>query len=111
MNLIINEKDGIDIVEIEGKLDGITSEEVQEKILPLITENKKFVFVMSKCTYVSSAGLRVLLVIAKQMKNVNAKGVLCGLIEEVKDVMEMTGFDHIFNSYDSLEEALKMIKV
>jgi anti-anti-sigma regulatory factor len=46
---------------------------------------------------------------AKQIKLNGGKGVLSGLTEEVRDVMKMTGFDNIFDSYENLAEAVESV--
>ncbi len=106
---VINNED-IKIVEIIGQLNGINSEKAEKEISALLIKNSRLVFEMSQCDYISSAGLRVLLITAKKLKLNDGHAVTCGLIEEVKDVMEMTGFDNMFNNYENLEEAVEAIK-
>jgi len=110
MEIIINDKEQIKIVEIIGKLDGSSSEQAEESISALITDHCQLIFDMSQCDYISSAGLRVLLVTAKKLKIKSGHAVTCGLIEEVKDVMEMTGFDNMFDNYDTLELAFDAMR-
>lgn len=99
-------KSDITILVFEGNLDGTTSEYAQESILGYIAPNCAIALDMSNCPYVSSAGLRVLMMTAKQLAKVGGKGVFAGLADEVKDVMEMTGFSSIFESYMSVEDAI-----
>ena len=42
-------------------------------------------------------------------KKIGGKGVFASLSEEVGDVMEMTGFATIFDSYDTISEAIKKV--
>lgn len=99
------EKD-ITIVAIGGSLDGNTAPAAQEKIVPLLTSGCRLVFDMEKCGYVSSAGLRLLLVIAKRLEQVKGTGTFAALAPEILDVMKMTGFDNIFSGYVSVDDAL-----
>jgi anti-anti-sigma factor len=62
---------------------------------------------MNKCGYVSSAGLRVLLMLAKHLTAQDGHLALVGVCPEIKDVMEMTGFINFFKLYNTLEEVLK----
>ena len=55
---------------------------------------------MSECPYVSSAGLRTLLTIGKKVKINKGHMNIINLSEEVKDVMEMTGFGGIFKEFE-----------
>lgn len=94
------------IISLCGDLDGSTSNDVHEKITPVLSTATDIIFEMKDCSYVSSAGLRVLLMSAKQLKKDGAKGVFVNLSPEIEEVMQMTGFDNIFKSYKSIEEAL-----
>lgn len=109
MEIKIETIDKTNVITLIGNLDGTTAQEVQDSALPFLINNSLVVFDMKDCPYVSSAGLRVLLVIAKKLANVSGKGALANVPEEVKDVMEMTGFDNIFKTYESVLEAIKSI--
>ncbi len=109
MDVKIKEQDGISIVSLIGKLDSASSNAVQDAILEKITPNAKFVFDMQGCDFVSSAGLRVLLIIAKRIKVDNASANMAALSDEIMEVMKMTGFDEMFNSYSTVDEAIKSL--
>ena len=100
----------VTIIEVSGNLDGSTAPQAQEKIMPLVVPNCLLVLDVGQCHYISSAGLRLLLMIAKQLANIEGRGVLAGLSEEIRDVMEMTGFDHIYKSYDTVSEAIEAVR-
>ena len=55
-------------------------------------------------SYVSSAGLRVMLYAFKLAKAKSRDVCLVGVSQEVKDVMHMTGFDKFFRFYQTLDE-------
>lgn len=102
-------KEGATIFELDGRLDVNTSPKVQEEIMAGIGPGCRVVIDMKNCDYVSSAGLRVLLVIAKQLAKVGGFGVLAHVLEEVKDVMQMTGFDNLFKNYDDIDQAVAQV--
>lgn len=102
-------KANVTVLVLDGNLDGTTVEYAQEKIIKHVVSNCKMVIDMTKCCYVSSAGLRVLLMTAKQLIKVGGIGVLAGLAEEVNDVMEMTGFSSMFDSYSTIEDAIAAV--
>jgi anti-anti-sigma factor len=95
------------IIEINGRLDGNTAPVAQEKIMPLLTAGCRLVFDMKKCDYISSAGLRLLLVMAKQLDKAGGIGAFAALTQETNDVMKMTGFDNIFISYPAVADAVR----
>jgi len=110
MELKVDKKSGITVIEIIGDLDGTSAETAQKEISENITPGCSLIFNMEKCTFISSAGLRVLLVSAKHIKRENGIGALAGLSGDIKDVMEMTGFDHIFNNYDTISKAIEAVR-
>ena len=65
---------------------------------------------MTKVNYMSSAGLRTLLLIYRQSTSQSVKIALVGVSEEVKDVMTMTGFVKFFALCDTLEAGLAAVK-
>ncbi|MGD0338949.1 MAG: STAS domain-containing protein [Bacteroidota bacterium] len=97
----------ITVIEVSGNLDGNTAPVAQEKIMPLLISGCRLVFDMGKCNYISSAGLRLLLVIAKQLDRVGGTGAYAALTQETNDVMKITGFDNMFISYPTVTEAVK----
>jgi anti-anti-sigma factor len=109
MDVQISEQKGVIIAALVGNLDSFSATEVQDIVLEKITTGVKFIFDMSACPFISSAGLRTLLIIAKRIKLNNACAVMAGLSDEITDVMEMTGFDEMFESYKTVDEAIKTL--
>jgi anti-anti-sigma factor len=65
---------------------------------------------LGECAYISSAGLRVLMMIAKQITVQGGKLALAGVCDEVRDVMDMTGFINFFKLYNTVKEAIDTTK-
>lgn len=105
MEVTIKEQEGIIIASLEGKLDSGSANDVQEIILDKISAGVKLIFDMAPCTFVSSAGLRTLLIVAKRIKSENASAAMASVSDEILEVMEMTGFDDMFDTYNTVEEA------
>lgn len=110
MKLNFEKKENIDIVSLIGRLDGNTAPSVKDEIIEKLNENTILIINMKNCEYVSSAGLRVLMIIAKTLKSKGGNGVLVEMNEEVGDVMEMTGFGNIFRSFKTIDEALEFLQ-
>lgn len=109
MEIRTTARDGATVVALIGSLDGTSAPEAQGQIMPLITPNGRLVLDMSECQYVSSAGLRVLLMIAKLLTSKKGRGALAGVSTDVMDVMEMTGFAHFFETHDSVDSAVEAL--
>lgn len=110
MEITTTRREGIEIVSVDGSLDSGTAPGAQEKLLPLVVPGCLLVLNMEKCTMISSAGLRLLLMTAKQIVRVRGRAVLAGLSVEIQDVMQMTGFDNILASYATVPEAIAYLK-
>ncbi len=106
MEINLKNQQDICIAELTGDIDGQTSSMVQEKLLSLLTFQSRVILNLTEVEYMSSAGLRVLLNLYKQAENQGSKIILIGLSEDVKDVMEVTGFLNFFTLSNNLETAL-----
>lgn len=91
-----------------GRIDHQTAPQLQKTLDDLINGGHfKLVLDMSAVTYISSAGLRVLLAVRKSVKRWNRGDLrLAGLQPYVKDTIELVGFTRIFNIYDDSVEAV-----
>ncbi len=97
------------VISLSGSLDGATVNAAQEQIMPLLLGNMSMVLDLKDCGYISSAGLRLLLMAAKQLSTQGGVLVLSGLSAEIKDVMEMTGFNNFFKTFDSVGAAVEAV--
>lgn len=105
----VNEN-GVVKITIDGRLDATTSPEAEKLINEVLAGgNVKLVVDLSRLEYISSAGLRVLLVAAKGVRQGKGNIVLCGLSEGVKEVFEISGFSSIFNITETLDEAMAAV--
>ena len=97
------------ILGITGRHDTTNYNVLEKKLLELIDDhNEKILVECSKMDYVSSSGLRILLMALKKITMVKGKFVLCGLQENIREIFEISGFTNIFEIYGTQEEALKV---
>lgn len=111
MKIDIHTSDDITIVTLSGELNGRTAPDVQAKLLPYIQPGCKLVLDMRTVTYMSSAGLRFMLLIHRQTSNQGGRVILTGLSEWVEDTMSITGFLDFFEAYDSLEDGVEAVRL
>ena len=81
---------------LDGRLDTITSPDLESKINEIIDDATKLTMDFAKLEYISSAGLRVLLGALQDMED-KGEMVICNLTEPVRVVFELTGFGRLFN--------------
>jgi len=106
MEIELVDVDGVTVATLFGELDGRTAPDVQVELLQLPQPQRKLLLDMSGVSYISSAGLRALLMLYRQMGNGQGKVALVGLSESVRDMMSVTGFLEFFDDYSTLEEGL-----
>lgn len=96
----------IHIVAISGSLDSTTSPEAQKSLDMVLAGAKKVALDFSQLDYISSAGLRILLGAAKQLRGKGGTLGMFGLNQSVREVFEISGFSSILSVYQSEAEAL-----
>ncbi|HSY52809.1 MAG TPA: STAS domain-containing protein [Opitutaceae bacterium] len=104
MKIAITKNAGYALVTIEEAIDGKTAPEAQAAIGPLLTEFSVLVLDLTKVTYMSSAGLRVLLLLHRNLVAKGGKVILVGLSENIAETMRVTGFLQFFETCNTLAE-------
>jgi anti-sigma B factor antagonist len=100
----------VNVVRLTGDLDGNTAPAVQAEIMQLVVPYAKMILDMSGVSYMSSAGLRMLLVTYRSINSQSGKVILVGLSEEIRDTMSLTGFLDFFTYLETLDEGLKTLQ-
>ena len=109
MNVEIRKEGSTSVAVITGEIDGRTAPQAQTELLPIIEDSGKLLMDMKGVTFLSSAGLRMLLLLYRQATSRAGKVALVGLSEDIKDTMSMTGFLSFFIIADSLEEGIEAL--
>ena len=95
------------IAKTDGRVDGANAREFQAALEAAIDANERAVILdMENLSYISSAGLRVILLTAKALQGRNRKFAICSLSESIREVFEISGFDKIIPIHASEVEAL-----
>ncbi len=94
MNIIKNQNDGVLTIALEGRLDTTTAPELEQEIKSSLDGVTELIMDFAELTYISSAGLRVLLSAQKRMSKQGSMKVIHAN-EMVKEVFDVTGFSDI----------------
>lgn len=87
---------GVAVLGVSGRIDASTSEQLKQKLLATIGDRPiRLVLDFAQVEFVSSIGLRVLVVTAKRVAAVRGKMVFCGLRGQVREVFELAGFTSV----------------
>lgn len=96
-----------EVHKVGEELNSATSKAEQQAILNILDQNMGVILDLSGCKYVSSAGLRVMLYSYKVAAAAGLSVWLAGVSKEVREVMAITGFEHFFRFFDTVEECQK----
>jgi len=95
MNILTKEENGTLFIELEGRLDTVTSKQLGEELPYEKRQNLNIDFDFTKLEYLSSAGLRILVLFKKEAQATNNTMVIRNINEVVKEIFSVTGFDKI----------------
>jgi anti-anti-sigma factor len=105
MDITQKDKNGIIALSISGRLDAVSAVDADKEFTKALDgDTDKMLVNLQGLEYISSAGLRVLLVVAKRMQQKGGKVCLCCLADNVKEVFEISGFSSIFKIFDSEDD-------
>jgi len=110
MEISQKEENGIVSIAIKGRMDADSSPDAEKVVKEALgAEANRLLFDLGELEYLSSAGLRVLLSAAKEMRRRDGKIVLCALNEFVKEIFEVSGFQSLIPITDSVESGIEVL--
>ena len=99
LDVTTERQDGVLSAHLGGRIDSSNAAEFEEAIRTAIEESDRAVIMdFEKLVYISSAGLRAVLL--------TAKFALCSLADEIREIFEISGFGKIIAIHSSKAEAL-----
>ncbi len=99
------------IVYLSGRIDSTAAVEFEEKLIQIIdTGCYNMIIDFEKIQFISSAGLRVLLLAAKKVKPYGGKLIFCSMSKDVNEVFDISGFSSLFEIHSSASEAAATMK-
>ncbi|SMH40913.1 STAS domain-containing protein [Mesorhizobium australicum] len=96
------------VASLQGRLDSSNSSTVETELFNQLGDGG-FVLDVSKLDYISSAGLRVVLVVAKRLKQSGSAFLLAGMQPHIRDVFEISGFLSLLAVAENRDEALTRV--
>ena len=113
MNFKVQNLANVVLIEVEGRIDHSTAPAFGSALLPQVEgcagEDKKLLLDLSKVTYMSSAGLRVLMIAAKGCRKQSGRIVLAALQPTVQEVFKIGRFDMVLETLPTVRDALAAI--
>ena len=85
------------VITLKGEINSSTAPELEDALKNSLENIKRLVFDFTELSYISSAGLRVLLVAKKTIDKNDGKMVVKNPNDSIMDVFEITGFKNILD--------------
>ena len=110
MPLSIESTDNAHIIALQGQINSANAATVETEVLAVLQKGAKNVLLnMTELSYISSAGLRVVLVLAKRLKQAGGKLVIYRMQPHVREVFDISGFLAILNVTATRNEAVEQL--
>lgn len=111
MEITITETGGVRHANLFGRIDSKTAPEAENILRSFAGEQERNVIVnCDGLEYISSGGLRALLIIEKEMKGSGRHLILCGLRTDVEKIFRLTGFTSIFTIEKTVGDAIEHLR-
>ncbi len=107
MEIEVTGNDRVAVVAISGRIDAYTAPEVEEHLAHEVEKGRNLVVDLGAADYISSAGLRVLIALAKRSLKGDLALRLCCLQPQVLEVFDIAGFTKLFQIRDTADAAVQ----
>ena len=107
MNIVEAQEGGVLVLSPQGRLDSNTAKLFEAGLMGKIESGERRILVdFGQLDYISSAGLRVILMGAKKLKTLGGRFALSSLSENIKEVFDISGFSTILEIHPDRPTAL-----
>jgi anti-anti-sigma factor len=101
---------GIVAIVPAGRIDTTTAPVLEQHLTALLVSGERRLVVdFSGVEYISSAGLRVMLLLARRVRDVDGRLGLCAMGDPVRQVFQLAGFLPLFAVHATRDAALEQI--
>jgi len=110
MKVTAERQGGVLALCVDGRVDGSNVVAFRDSVEAAIGDDDRAVIMdFGDLVYISSAGLRAVLLTGKSLKGRNAQLLLCSMSDPIRRVFEVSGFDKLFAIHELRDEAIAAI--
>lgn len=110
MKIAVARQEGIAIVAVSGRLSSAMADEFQDRLMAELDDTPRALVVdFAELRFITSSGLRSLIVAAKRANTDGFKIHLCGMADAIHEVFEVSGLLRIFSVHACLEQAMAAV--
>lgn len=111
MKVQTEEKNGVQIVRVSGRIDPLTSPQLEDALTKLISAGStKLIVNLSEVNFISSGGLRVFLTALKNLKVQNGDLKIAAMDSNVEKVFKIAGFVSLFDILPTEDQAIQKFR-
>jgi anti-anti-sigma factor len=104
------QEQGVFVILVEGELDMNTATQLERELeAPLAAPNSTLLIDLSRCEFIDSTGI-ALIVRSWQRLESNGRFALCGVGNQVKRVLDITGLESTIPTLPSREDAVSQLR-
>lgn len=102
------QKQGVFVIQVEGELDMNTATELERQLeTPLATADANLLIDLSRCEFIDSTGIAL---IVRAWQALDDRFSLCGIGNQVKRVLDVTGLESTIPMHSSRDDALAQLR-
>lgn len=110
MEIKTEHKGGVLVALVENRIDGSNALKFHDALQLVVKEaDIGLVLDMERVSYISSAGLRVMLMTAKTLGNRSVRFAVCSPSEAIQKVLRISGFDKTVEMHSTRSEAISAL--
>ncbi|MDR1110986.1 MAG: STAS domain-containing protein [Deltaproteobacteria bacterium] len=107
MNITVTEENNVSVMCVSGRMDATNSADFDKAAKELLSEGRQRILLnLGALEFISSAGLRVVLIMGKSCQEKKLALAFCDLQPMVAEIFSISSFDTIFKIFKNKDEAL-----
>ncbi len=111
MELDFERTDGLVVINGCTRIDGSNARDFEKALRDIVQDDDRALLLdFEPLAYISSAGLRAILLTAKNLQKRDAGFGICRLAPPIREVFAISGFDKIIATYETKDEAIAALK-
>jgi len=108
MEISVTSEASVCIINLKGKLHSFTVDQFDKSCTENVKKGQSLLLDFEELTFISSAGLRSILVLWKSLGKENF--AICGMQPFIEEVFKMSGFTTYLNVFETRDEALQVLR-
>lgn len=100
----------VTVVSLVGELDAQTAPVTQQRLVKMFPAESPMLFDLAGVSYISSAGLRTMLILYRQAQRLGVPIALVGISAPLRTMLTATGFLRFFQVAESVPDAIAAMR-